>query len=74
MARKLAGGFDAFAGFWVDGMVVQEVEFLGGGLRPAFDESAIASVDSEGALGTQDFDWERVEEFVGEDDRRALRP
>ena len=66
-------GFEAFVGFGVDRVAVEEFQFLGRRLCPSLDESAFVCVDAQRALWAQDFDREGVEEFVGEDDGGTLR-
>ena len=39
---------------------------------PSLGESAIVCVDAQRSFCAEDFDWEGVEEFVGEDDGRDI--
>ena len=63
---------DAFPGFRMNGVAIEEFQFSGRGWGPGFDEAVFARVDAEGALRAEDFDGEGVEEFVGEEDGRYL--
>src|SRR5580693_2258808 len=56
----------------MDRITVDKFQFPGGWLRPAFGESAVARIDAQGSFSAEDFDRERVEEFVGEDDGRNV--
>src|SRR5579862_1184481 len=80
VAQDLIGGlvsrqghFESLSGLGMNGIAVQEFQFFRRRRRPALAESAFAGIDAEGALRTQDFDWQGIEEFVGEEDRRNLR-
>src|ERR1700690_1999451 len=65
--------FEAFVRLGMNRVAVEEFEFFGRGLRPGFDESAVACVDAQGTFCAENFDWKRIEEFVGENDRGSPR-
>src|SRR5258708_793036 len=67
------GDFESLSGLGMNGISVEIFQLFGRRRRPGFDEVAFAGVYAKGALRTQDFDRQCIEEFVGEEDRRNLR-
>src|SRR5260370_13593596 len=64
----------AFSGFGMDGVAVEEFQFLRRRRCPGLHEAAVASVDAQSTFGTENLAGQGIEEFVGEDDRgRAWR-
>src|SRR6202021_1063864 len=57
---------DAFPGFRMNGVAIEEFQFSGRGWGPGFDEAVFARVDAEGALRAGDFDGGGAEEFFGQ--------
>ena len=64
--------FNTFALFGMNRVSIQKFQLLRRRLRPGFHKTLVMSIDAQGAVGTENLDRQRVEEFVGEDNDRSV--
>jgi hypothetical protein len=63
---------NSLTGFGVNAMAVEEIEFVGSAWQPDLAQAVVLGGDMKFALRSQYLDWQRVEEFVGEDEQGRL--